>query len=88
MCGDVVVPEDVWGAGSALTVFGASVGGGVAAAEAVVAELPAAFLSDSGVSLVKEAAPVEVSFLSAGSRIRSESSGQEPLERGAGDPPA
>lgn len=49
------VPEGVWGPGSALMMFGASVGGGVTA-----------FLSDSGVSLVMEAAPGEASFLSAG----------------------
>lgn len=57
------VPEDVWGPGSALMMF---VGGGGTATEVVVAELEAAFLSDSGVSLVMEAAPGEVSFLSAG----------------------
>lgn len=60
------VPGDVWGPCSALMVFGAPVGGGVTAAEVVVAELEAAFLSDSGVSLVMEAAPGVVLFLSAG----------------------
>lgn len=34
-----------------------------------------------------EVAPAEVSFLAAGLRV-SETSGQEPLERGAADPPA
>lgn len=64
--GCVRVPEGVWGPGSALMMFGACVGGGGTAAEVVVAELDAAFLSDSGVSLVMKAAPGEVSFLSAG----------------------
>lgn len=69
--GMVRVPEDAWGPGSALIMFGASVGGGV-----------------TGVSLVMEAAPGEVSLLSAGICVCSETSGQEALERGAGDPPA
>lgn len=60
------VPGDVWGPGGALMAFGAPVGGGVTAAEVAGAELDAAFRSDSGVSLVMEAAPGEVSFLSAG----------------------
>lgn len=47
-------------------MFGACVGGGGTAAEVVVAELEAASLSDSGVSLVMEAAPGELSLLSAG----------------------
>lgn len=33
------VPGDVWGPGSALMVVGAPVGGGIPAAEVVVAEL-------------------------------------------------
>lgn len=57
------VPEGVRGPGM---MFGACVGGGGTAAEVVVAELEAAFLSDSGVSLVMEAAPGELSLLSAG----------------------
>lgn len=82
MGGCVRVPDDVGVPGRGLTMFGASVGGGVPAAEVVV-KLEAAFVSDS------EAAPAEDSFLAAAAGLRiSERSGQEPLERGAADPPA
>lgn len=66
--------------GKELMMFGASVGGGVPAAEVVV-KVEAAFVSDS------EAAPAEDSFLAAGLCV-SETGGQEPLEPGAADPPA
>lgn len=80
MCGCVWVPEDVGVPAGELMVFGPSVGGGAPAAEVVV-KLWAAFVCDS------EVAPAEVSFLAAGLRI-SETSGQEPSEPGAADPPA
>lgn len=76
----VWVPEEVGRPGRALVMVGASVGGGVAAADVVVLELEAAFLSDTGVSLVMEEAPAEVVFLTAELCICSETSGQEPLE--------
>lgn len=58
-------------------VFGASVGAAVAAAEVAVK----LFVSDS------EAAPAGASSLAEGFCI-SETSGREPSERGAADPPA